>query len=226
MISSNINEILVKNQVDNSISNKVYDDTFVNSLIDTKIDENKIRTTDFTYENIKGITLEEIEDVFTTEDDKNKAINLRLATMFTEDKHLGQALFNTVMGQPFDLGYSYLFDTYEDKHSFFESTSNSNTSLSDLLHNSISKKVMSEEDINNNNVIPQDYLDEILLEVNSFNFVSSLSQTAKDEYGRYKDEDEEDYSFLYNDYNLKYQELLYKYEDSKTTEMNLINQYK
>ena len=38
-----------------------------------KDDENKIRTTDFTYENIKGISLEEIDEVFTNEEDKNLA---------------------------------------------------------------------------------------------------------------------------------------------------------
>lgn len=222
MISSNINEILVKNQIDNTIDNKVYDNSFINSLINTKNDENKMRSTDFTYENIRGISLDEIDAIFTNEEDKNLAKNLRLATMFTEDKYLGEALFNTVMGKPFTLGYSYLFDTYEDKHSFFESNYN-NSSLSELLHDSVSKRVLSKEDETNNNIIPQEYLDEILLEVNSFNFISSLSKTTKDEYGRY--EDENNYSFLYNDYSLKYQELMYKYDEQKNIEKNLLNQW-
>lgn len=222
MISSNINEILVKNQIDNTIDNKVYDNSFINSLINTKNDENKMRNTDFIYENIRGISLDEIDVIFTNEEDKNLAKNLRLATMFTEDKYLGEALFNTVMGKPFTLGYSYLFDTYEDKHSFFESNYY-NSSLSELLYNSVSKRVLSKEDETNNNIIPQEYLDEILLEVNSFNFISSLSKTTKDEYGRYEDENK--YSFLYNDYSLKYQELMYKYDEQKNIERNLLNQW-
>ncbi len=113
MISSNINEILLKNQINNTIHNRSYSNSFLTSLLDTKVEEGKVRTTDFTYENIKGISLEEIEQVFTTEEDKDKAKNLRLASMFTEDKYLGEALFNTVMGKPFNLGYSYLFDIYE-----------------------------------------------------------------------------------------------------------------
>ena len=226
MISSNISEILLKNQINTSVDRTINDSSFINSLIDTKTDEGKVRTTDFTYENIKGISLEEIEEVFTSEEDKSKATNLRLATLFTEDSHLGQALFDTVLGKPFSLGYSYLYDTYEDKNSFLSSFSNTNNSLADLLHSTVSRKISNSTEGNASDKIPQEYLDEILLEVNSFNFVSALSSTSKDQYGRYKDDDDDDYAFLYNDYNLKYQELMYKYEDSKNYEKNLLSQYK
>lgn len=220
MITSNINEILLKNQLNTQDNSSINDKAFVDSLIDTKLDEQTSKTTDFTYENIKGISLEEIETLFTNDDDKQMAKNLRLATMFTDDNYLGQALFNTVMGQPFSLGYSYLSDTYNDKHSYLQSLNNNNNSLSDLLHDFISNKKT-----NTNDVIPQEYLDEILVEVNSFNFLSALSSTSKDQYGRYKDEEDNDYSFLYNDYYSKYQELLYKYDDLKSYDKNLINQF-
>ena len=86
-------------------------------------------------------------------------------------------------------------------------------SLGDLLHSSISDK-LDNEDKKVTDVISQDRLNEILTSVNSFNFISALSRTTKDQYGRYKDDDEENnYSFLYNDYALKYQELVYKYKE-------------
>jgi hypothetical protein len=63
-----------------------------------------------------------------------------------------------------------------------------------------------------------------LTAVNSFNFISSLSNTSKKGYDKYKDE-KNDYSFLYNDYNLKYQELLYKYQEFENINKNIIKQF-
>ena len=223
MISSNINEILLKNDLQETSKTKNSSTDFLSSLIATSQKENDvdvIRDDSLTFDNIKGITLEEIDTLFKDEDSKNMAENLRLATLFTEDDTLGQALFNTVLGQPFELGYSYLFDRYEDKNSFFNTTS----SLSDLLHSSISDK-LDNGDKKGSDVISQDRLDEILTSVNSFNFVSALSTTSKDQYGRYKDDEDNDYSFLYNDYSLKYQELMYKYEEIDNYNKSIIKQF-
>lgn len=222
MISSNIDEILLKNQANNSFDKSINNEPFVNSLIDTKLDEVKNRTSDFTYENIKGITLEEIEEIFSLQEDKQMAKNLRLATLFTEDENLGQALFNTVLGQPFSLGLNYLYESYEDKHNFLNSFSNKSSSFSDIFHESITKRVVNKNSIE---VIPQEYIDEILLKVNSFSFLSTLTESSKEQYGRYKDK-EDSYSFLYNDYYLKYQELMYKYDELQSFNKNMINQFK
>ena len=226
MITSNINEILLKNEIKES-EKSVNSNDFLNTLISTSqiTDTQNIdvqRSDSFTYENIKGISLEEIDTLFKDEESKQTAKNLRIATLFTEDEILGQALFNTVLGQPFDIGYSYLYDRYEDKNSFLN-TSSSN-SLADLLYDSISNKIEN-SDKKSTDVISQDRLDEILTSINSFNFIDALSSTTKDEYGRYKDEDENDYSFLYNDYALQYEQLKFKYEELDNINKNLIKQF-
>ena len=102
------------------------------------------------------------------------------------------------MGQPFNVGFSYLSNSYEDKNMFLSSNTNS---LADLLHESITQRV-NNPNSNSTDVISQDRLDEILTKVNSFNFISALSNTSKKGYDKYKDK-KDDYSFLYNDYNLK-----------------------
>ena len=224
MITSNINEILLKNEITES-EKIIKSNDFLNSLISKTINTKNIditRTDSLTYENIKGISLEEIDTLFKDEESKQTAKNLRIATLFTEDEILGQALFNTVLGQPFDIGYSYLYDRYEDKNSFLN-TSSSN-SLADLLYDSISNKIEN-SDKKSTDVISQDRLDEILTSINSFNFIDALSSTTKDEYGRYKDEDENDYSFLYNDYALQYEQLKFKYEELDNINKNLIKQF-
>lgn len=219
MITSNINELLFKSKlIENEKTNK--NDDFLKNVQESNNEIKTTRTDAFTYENIKGISLEEIDKIFKDEDKNNMAKNLRLATLFTEDKTLGQVMFNTVMGEPFELGYSYLFDRYEDKHSFFGSK---NSSLTDLLHETISNKIDTGEK-KPTDVISQDRLDEILTQINSFDFLSSLSNTSKDQYGRYKDEDD-DYSFLYNDYALQYQELIYKYEELDNKNRSIISQF-
>jgi hypothetical protein len=178
------------------------------------------KTDVLTYENIKGITLEEIDTLFKNEDDKNMAKNLRLSTLFSNDDYLSKALFKTVLGQAFNLGFSYLADRYEDKNMFL---SLKNNSLSDLLFSSFTNKI-NNQNSKSTDVISQDRLDEILTAVNSFNFISSLSNTSKKGYDKYKDE-KNDYSFLYNDYNLKYQELLYKYQEFENINKNIIKQF-
>ncbi len=223
MITSNINEILLKNKYNTKDETPTNSNSFIDSLLTSKQEENSQKSTDFTYENIKSLSLEEIETLYTNKEDKQKAKNLKLATMFTDDRYLGEVLFNTVLGKPFELGYSFLYDTYNDKHSYFSSL-NSKNSLSDILHNYISYKVNSVITTKGAEKIPQDYLDEILLEINSINFLSALSSSSKDQYDRYKDKDDK-YSFLYNDNYLKYQELLYKYDNLKTYEKNIIKQY-
>lgn len=220
MINSNY-DLLLSNSLKSDATIKQEVDTFLNNLVDTRV-ENKIsKTNSLTYENIKGISLEEIETLFVSEDEKNMAKNLRLATLFSNDEILGKALFNTVLGQPFNLGYSYLSDRYNDKSIFFSSKNSNN--LFYLLEESISQK-LSNSTKSSTDVISQDKLDEILTKVNSFNFISALSNSSKKGYDKYKNE-KNDYSFLYNDYNLKYQELMYKYKELENFNKNIIKQF-
>lgn len=221
MFSSNINELNLKAlfSQNNSISKSSGFLQTINNI--NSNDEKKPRSDALTFENIKGISLEEIDEIFKDEEKNSLAKNLRIATLFSDDDYLGQAMFNTVLGQPFNLGYSYLFDRYEDKHSFF--SSGKNNSLTDLLHKTMTNKL----DTGNKkptDVISQDRLDEILTQVNSFNFIDALSTTSKDQYGRYKDKDD-DYSFLYNDYALQYEQLKFKYEELENINKNLIKQF-
>ena len=220
MITSNINAIRATFQdtVTSTQNNTLT--SFISTLVTNKEVSTTAKTDVLTYENIKGITLEEIDTLFKNEDNKNMAKNLRLATLFSNDDYLSKALFNTVLGQAFNLGFSYLADRYEDKNMFL---SLKNNSLSDLLFSSFTNKI-NNPNSKSTDVISQDRLDEILTAVNSFNFISALSNTSKKGYDKYKDE-KNDYSFLYNDYNLKYQELLYKYQEFENINKNIIKQF-
>ena len=222
MITSNIDLIKAQIATANNSNINANSGLFLNNLINNSTSPTQSAKTDsLSYENIKGISLEEIDTLFKNEDDKNMAKNLRIATLFSSDEYLSKALFNTVLGQPFNLGFSYLSDRYEDKNMFLSSKNSDN--LFDLLQESINQK------INNSNskstdVISQDKLDEILTKVNSFNFISALSNSSKKGYDKYEDE-KNDYSFLYNDYNLKYQELVYKYQALENINKTLIKQF-
>ncbi|NCB11484.1 MAG: hypothetical protein EOM78_07620 [Erysipelotrichia bacterium] len=220
MINSNY-DLLLSNSLKSDATIKQEVDTFLNNLVDTRVENKTSKTNSLTYENIKGISLEEIETLFVSEDEKNMAKNLRLATLFSNDEILGKALFNTVLGQPFNLGYSYLSDRYNDKSIFFSSKNSNN--LFDLLEESISQK-LNNSTKSSTDVISQDKIDEILTKVNSFNFISALSNSSKKGYDKYKNE-KNDYSFLYNDYNLKYQELMYKYKELENFNKNIIKQF-
>ncbi len=222
MISSNID--LIKAQISTANNTNISSNSgvFLNNLVNNSTASTPSTKTDsLSYENIKGITLEEIETLFKNEDDKNMAKNLRIATLFSNDDYLSKALFNTVLGQPFNLGFSYLSDRYEDK-SMFLSSKNSNN-LFDLLQESMNSKI-NNSNAKSTDVISQDKLDEILTKVNSFNFISALSNSSKRGFDKYKDE-KNDYSFLYNDYNLKYQELVYKYKELENINKTLIKQF-
>ncbi len=221
MITSNINSTLtsLKNTKNDEIQN--HQESFINNLIPKQQNTPHIKTNALTFENIKGITLEEIDTLFKNEDDKNMAKNLRLATLFTHDEYLAKALFNTVLGQPFNVGYSYLTNRYEDKSLFLTSTSSDN--LFDLLQESIHFKI-NNQTTKPNEVIPQESLDKILTHVNSFNFLSAFSHSSKRGYDKYKDE-KNDYTFLYNNYHLKYQELIYKYQELESHNKILMKQF-
>ena len=221
MITSNIDSIMAQVSSSTNATNKITSNTFLNNLVNNSaLTQSTIKTNSLSYENIKGISLEEIDTLFVNEDDKNMAKNLRLATLFSSDDYRSKALFNTVLGQPFNVGFSYLSNSYEDKNMFLSSNTNS---LADLLHESITQRV-NNPNSNSTDVISQDRLDEILTKVNSFNFISALSNTSKKGYDKYKDK-KDDYSFLYNDYNLKYQELVYKYKELENINKTLIKQF-
>lgn len=220
MITSNIDSIMAQISASNNSNITTNSNSFLTTLVNNSTTTPSIKTNSLSYENIKGITLEEIDTLFTNEDDKNMAKNLRLATLFSSDDYLSKALFNTVLGQPFNIGFSYLSSSYEDKNMFLSSSKNS---LADLLHESITQKV-NNPNTNSTDVISQDRLDEILTKVNSFNFISALSNTSKKGYDKYEDK-KDDYSFLYNDYNLKYQELVYKYKELENINKTLIKQF-
>ena len=223
MITSNINELqFLANVKKDDLNNK--NSNFLEEVKNTSENEEftTTKTNSLSFENIKGITTEEIEHLFENEDDKQMAKNLRLATLFSNDDNLAKAMFNTVLGQPFNVGYTFLSNRYEDKHNYFSSLSG-NSKLSDLLHQSITNKI-NNKDMKPTDQIPQEQLDEILLEVNSFSFLDALNRNSKDQYGRYKDEDN-DYSFLYNDYALQYEQLMQKYKNLQNQNNNIINQF-
>jgi hypothetical protein len=222
MITSNIDLIKAQIATANNTNNSSNSGIFLNNLVNSaSASTPAVKTDSLSYENIKGITLEEIETLFKNEDDKNMAKNLRIATLFSNDDYLSKALFNTVLGQPFNLGFSYLTDRYNDKSMFLSSKNSDN--LFDLLQESMSSKI-NNSNAKSTDVISQDKLDEILTKVNSFNFISALSNSSKKGYDKYKDE-KNDYSFLYNDYNLKYQELVYKYKELENINKTLIKQF-
>ena len=222
MITSNIDLIKAQIATANNTNNSSNSGIFLNNLVNSaSASTPAVKTDSLSYENIKGISLEEIETLFKNEDDKNMAKNLRIATLFSNDDYLSKALFNTVLGQPFNLGFSYLTDRYNDKSMFLSSKNSDN--LFDLLQESMSSKI-NNSNAKSTDVISQDKLDEILTKVNSFNFISALSNSSKKGYDKYKDE-KNDYSFLYNDYNLKYQELVYKYKELENINKTLIKQF-
>ena len=220
MITSNVDSIISSLQnSSNATKTENSIESFISNLTTNKQGDNTSKTDALTFDNIKGITLEEIDTLFKDED-KAMAKNLRIATLFSNDDYLSKALFDTVLGQPFNLGFSYLSDRYEDKNVFLNSSSND---FSDLFHSSVVSR-NTDTKLNSTDVISQDRLDEILTKVNSFNFLSVLTSTSKDKYDKYKDEDNE-YSFLYNDFSLKYEELKYKYEELDNINKNIINQF-
>ena len=220
MITSNVDSIISSLQnSSNATKTENSIESFISNLTTNKQGDNTSKTDALTFDNIKGITLEEIDTLFKDED-KAMAKNLRIATLFSNDDYLSKSLFNTVLGQPFNLGFSYLSDRYEDKNVFLNSSSND---FSDLFHSSVVSR-NTDTKLNSTDVISQDRLDEILTKVNSFNFLSVLTSTSKDKYDKYKDEDNE-YSFLYNDFSLKYEELKYKYEELDNINKNIIKQF-
>ena len=222
MFTSNINELnfLANIKKDNiSSKNEEFLKEVKNSLDkDFKTD----KTNSLSFENIKNISLEEIEYLFENDENKQMAKNLRLATLFTNDENLSKAMFNTVLGKPFNIGYNFLSTKYEDKHNYF-SSQNSNNSLSDLLHKSASHKI-NNENMKTTDQIPQEQLDEILLEINSFSFLDTLSSSYENQYDTYKDENN-DYSFLYNDYYLQYEQLKQEYKNVQNQNTNFIKQF-
>ncbi len=216
MITSNIQEILLKNDLYNK-SNEIKNEPFINTLVQTS---SEFDYDDISYENILSLSLEEIE---TLEDEDKKSLlkNLKLATMFSQDKNLSKAMYDSVLGKPFDLGYNYLYDMYEDKNLFFSSYKK--PSFSSLLTDIVSKRFdNSEKKITDK--ISQTKLNEILSVANSFSFLDTFSSGYKDGYDKYKDE--EQYGFLYNDYYLKYQELIYKYQNNKNQELEILNKFR
>jgi len=223
MITSNVNELQFLANVKKDELN-IKNDDFIKEIKNSSKNEelSTSKTNSLTYKNIKNITLEEIDFLFKNDEDKQMAKNLRLATLFSDDENLSKAMFNTVLGKPFNLGYSYLTNRYEDKHNYFSSL-NSKQDLTSLLHKSIVSK-NTDTELKAHEQISQEMLDEVLLEVNSFSFLDAFSTTSYDQYNRYKDE-KNDYSFLYKDYYLQYQELTQEYKKTQDEINNIINQF-
>ena len=207
----------VYEQILNQKVNKSKEERF-DEMVSENLDEDFFtqRTADLTYNNIKGITQEEIDHLFKDEASKKMANNLRLATTFTQDDNLSNALFNTVAGKPFDTGYQFLADRYKDKSSFLSP----NNSLSDLLERTIQNKASGDKKLTDQ--VSDAQLNEILTAVNSFNFMSVLTKSTRELNDQHKDDE---YSFLYNDYALQYEQLMQQYENKRFENMGMINQF-
>ncbi len=193
---------------------KTKDNQFLNTINSIKNATNL----SLTFENIKTLSLEEIEKKYENEDEKYLAKNLKLATMFSKDEILNKILFDTTSSKSGSLAYDFLSSKYSDKSNYFKSKAE-NVSLGDLLHKSISYNLNGVK-----NEIKKEDLDEILLEVNSFNFLSALSSNYKKGSDKYKD-DKNRYSFLYNDYAKEYDDIIKKYKDTTSYQKSIIKQF-
>ena len=218
MISSNYDILLFKTNVNNNLEKNI-DNIFSNS-VENILNKNKKRDNSLTFSNINGITLKEIDELFEDEDKKNLAKNLRLATLFTNDGKLANILFDTVLGKPFDSGFEYLSNIYSDKNNYLKSKNNfGSSSLFDMLHKSMEYRLNS----SNKSDIKKEDLDDILLEINSFDFISALSSSSKKGSQKYKNE--EKYSFLYKNYELEYKNIMEKYQDLDKKNLDIIKQF-
>ena len=218
MISSNYDILLFKTNVNNNLEKNI-DNIFSNS-VENILNKNKKRDNSLTFSNINGITLKEIDELFEDEDKKNLAKNLRLATLFTNDGKLANILFDTVLGKPFDSGFEYLSNRYSDKNNYLKSKNNfGSSSLFDMLHKSMEYRLNS----SNKSDIKKEDLDDILLEINSFDFISALSSSS--EKGSQKYKNEEKYSFLYKNYELEYKNIMEKYQDLDKKNLDIIKQF-
>ena len=219
MISSNYDILLFKTNVNNNLEKNI-DNIFSNS-VENILNKNKKRDNSLTFSNINGITLKEIDELFEDEDKKNLAKNLRLATLFTNDGKLANILFDTVLGKPFDSGFEYLSNRYSDKNNYLKSKNNfSSSTLFDMLHKSMEYRLNS----SNKSDIKKEDLDDILLEINSFDFISALSSSSKKGSKKYKDQ--EKYSFLYKNYELEYKNIMEKYQDLDKKNLDILSFFK
>ena len=218
MISSNYDILLFKTNVNNNLEKNI-DNIFSNS-VESILNKDKRRDNSLTFSNINGITLKEIDELFEDKEKKNLAKNLRLATLFTNDEKLANILFDTVLGKPFDSGFEYLSNRYSDKNSYLKSKSSFGSStLFDMLHKSMEYRLNS----SNKSDIKKEDLDDILLEINSFDFISALSSSSKKGSKKYKDQ--EKYSFLYKNYELEYKNIMEKYQDLDKKNLDIIKQF-
>ena len=218
MISSNYDILLFKTNVNNNLEKNI--DKKFSKSIKNIINKKKKKDNSLTFSNINGITLKEIDELFEDEDKKNLAKNLRLATLFTNDGKLANILFDTVLGKPFDSGFEYLSNRYSDKNSYLKSKSSFGSStLFDMLHKSMEYRLNS----SNKSDIKKEDLDDILLEINSFDFISALSSSSKKGSQKYKNE--EKYSFLYKNYELEYKNIMEKYQDLDKKNLDIIKQF-
>jgi hypothetical protein len=168
------------------------------------------------FENIQGLTDNDIDVIFSNEQSRAMALNLKLATQFSSDPFLAKPLFNTVFSKDLNSGYEFLSHLYEDKKIFLDEPE----SLGELLELSI--KSRGKEKKITDKIAPED-LDMILTHVNSFNFVNALTNNTSNLKDKYQDD--ENYSLLFGDYHLEYEKLKIAYEDEKYKQMNMIKQF-
>lgn len=213
-ISSSIYSQLVKQSM-----NQNKNDVFKNSLLSSvnQSQPNALpKSNALTFENIQGLNVQEIDSIFTNEQSRQMAHNLKLATDFSSDPFLSKPLFNAVFSQDEEKGYEFLKNMYEDKNQFLSAPEN----LGDFLESSIQRRSQNKEVTQQ---ISSEQLDKILTTVNSFNFVNTLTNTASELKDKYKDN--ETYSSFFSDYSLQYETLKIQYEDEKYKQMNLIKQF-
>ena len=173
---------------------------------------------ELSYEEVKKLSLEDIEKNYEDGDKKTLLKTLKMATMFSKDEILTKTLFNTVSNMPIENSYDYLSSKFSDKSNYLKAKSE-NISLFDLLHKSLSFSVNG-----NKNSISKEDLDDILLQVNSFNFLESLSSNYKTGSNKYK-KDNNRYTFLYNDYAKDYEDIIKKYKDYESLDKSIIKQF-
>ena len=118
MISTNF-EILSSSFENSKNEIKKSNNDFLNTINSIK------NSTDIelSYEEVKKLSLEDIEKNYEDGDKKTLLKTLKMATMFSKDEILTKTLFNTVSNMPIENSYDYLSSKFSDKSNYLKAKS-------------------------------------------------------------------------------------------------------
>ena len=216
IITSNYNKIVTQAIVDK----KEKDNGFKSTLNDFNEQNNNPSNDELSYQNIKIMTLDDIQALYGSQEIMQNIRNRYIATQFSSDSNMSLTMFKHIEDMPYEQSTSFLANMFTQRNIYLNKDIDT-LQKGSLLRQSIIDMI-EDPDIKAEQEKLEKEFNTTMMKFNIMDYFNNILDFGKNESDKNKDSQ---YGFLFNNFYEQYSTLFREYKDTKDINEMIIQQY-